>query len=161
MAYSGGETRAVNITAPAGCAWTTAANDSWLSVLTGNSGVGNGTATVRVDNNRTMATRNGTLTLAGRVLPVNQIGTEDFCVYDIAPKLLKNVTAAGGNGMFNVNSSCAWTAVSNDSWLTITSAASGNGRGQVTFTVSPNTNASRRGTITVAGQEFVVKQKPR
>ena len=49
---------------------------------------------------------------------------------DPSPDLSKaHRTAADG---------CAWTATSNDSWITVTSGASSNGNGTVTFDIEAN-----------------------
>jgi hypothetical protein len=48
--------------------------------------------------------------------------------------------------------------VSNAAWITITSGASGSGNGTVGYTVTADTGAPRVGTITVAGQTFMVTQ---
>jgi len=54
---------------------------------------------------------------------------------------------------------CGWTAVSQDSWITITSGSSGSANGTVTFSVAANTSAvSRAGTLTIAGKTFTVTQ---
>ena len=53
---------------------------------------------------------------------------------------------------------CNWTAVSNASWITITSPASGNGNGTVTYSVA-RTTTRRSGTMTIAGRTFTVTQK--
>ena len=53
---------------------------------------------------------------------------------------------------------CAWTAVSNDSWITITSGSSGTGNGTVQYSISGNTGATRSGTMTIAGMTFSVFQ---
>ena len=53
---------------------------------------------------------------------------------------------------------CAWTAASNDSWLTITSGASGNGNGSVAFSVAFNPFNVRSGSLTIARQTFSVQQ---
>jgi hypothetical protein len=55
--------------------------------------------------------------------------------------------------------SCAWTVVNNAaSWITLTSAASATGSGNVTFTVATNTGPARTGTLTIAGQTFTLSQ---
>src|SRR5262245_51627210 len=67
----------------------------------------------------------------------------------------------GGNGVVNVNATdgWAWTAAPKDSWITITSGATGSGDGAVRFAVAQNPNAgSRRGTLTVAGRKVTVVQ---
>jgi hypothetical protein len=54
---------------------------------------------------------------------------------------------------------CPWTAVSNNAgWLHVTAGASGTGNGTVSYTVDANAGAARYGTITVAGQTFIVTQ---
>jgi hypothetical protein len=50
--------------------------------------------------------------------------------------------------------------VSNDSWITVTSGASGTGNGTVTFSYTANTgNRDREGTLTVAGRNATVEQR--
>jgi hypothetical protein len=69
--------------------------------------------------------------------------------------------AEKGNVTVTIPSGCDWTAVSNDSWLTITSGNNENriGNGTVNYEVMPNANSdSRSGTLTIAGQTFTVKQ---
>jgi hypothetical protein len=69
--------------------------------------------------------------------------------------------AAGGSGSVSVTASngCAWTATSNDSFITITSGASGSGNGTVDYTVAANTSTNAlTGSMTIAGQTFTVMQ---
>jgi len=51
----------------------------------------------------------------------------------------------------------SWTATANASWLHVTSA-SGTGSTNVIFTFDANTNATRTGTLTVAGQTVTITQ---
>jgi YD repeat-containing protein len=54
---------------------------------------------------------------------------------------------------------CAWTAVSNAGWITVTSGASGTGNGTVGYSVAANGGSDQRqGTVTIAGQTFTVTQ---
>ncbi|MGA2434777.1 MAG: BACON domain-containing carbohydrate-binding protein, partial [Bryobacteraceae bacterium] len=71
-----------------------------------------------------------------------------------------SLTAVGGGGTIPVNAGAgvAWTASSNDSWITITSGASGTGSGSVSFSLDANGGAARTGTITIAGQTFTITQ---
>jgi len=68
--------------------------------------------------------------------------------------------STGGTGSIPVTAgaSCAWTAVSNATWITITSGASGNGSGTVVYSAAPDNGVQRSGTITIAGQTFTVAQ---
>jgi hypothetical protein len=57
-----------------------------------------------------------------------------------------------------VTEGCVWTALSNASW--IHAAASGNGNGEVAYSVDANPLALRaHGTITIAGRTFSVNQQ--
>ncbi len=71
-----------------------------------------------------------------------------------------NFSASGGTGSINLTypSGCSWTAISNDSWLAITSAASGTGDATIQYSVSSNFGAARTGTLTIAGLTFTVNQ---
>ncbi len=82
------------------------------------------------------------------------------CSYAIAPAT-RSFTSAGGNGSSSITTAtgCAWTATSNDNWLTINAgSSSGSGNGTVNFAVAANTGASRNGTLTIAGKTFTVTQ---
>src|SRR4030095_15826530 len=82
------------------------------------------------------------------------------CTYSISPTS-QSYAASGDRGSVHVTpkANCAWTAVSNVNWLTITSGASGSGNGTVGYSVAANTGGSQRmGTLTVAGQTFTVTQ---
>ncbi|HPD50181.1 MAG TPA: hypothetical protein P5187_10260 [Smithellaceae bacterium] len=70
--------------------------------------------------------------------------------YSAASGQTISVTAAAGT--------CAWTAVSNNPWITITGGASGTGNGTVTYSITANSGAERTGTITVGGQTFTIIQ---
>jgi hypothetical protein len=64
----------VATSASAGVAWTAVSNVSWLSIVTGTSGIGNGSVTFSVAANLTGAQRVGTLTIAGQTFTVTQLG---------------------------------------------------------------------------------------
>jgi hypothetical protein len=84
-----------------------------------------------------------------------------MCLYSISPAS-QSVGSSGVAGTVSVSSQsgCTWMAVSNVSWLVITSNSNGTGSGTVNYSVNANSSASsRQGTMTVAGQTFTVKQK--
>ena len=85
------------------------------------------------------------------------------CSYAIDPAS-KTFEYPGGTGTVAVSapSGCAWTAQSNNDWITITAGARGTGPGQVTYTVASHSSSSqRRGTLTIAGQTLTVLQAPK
>ncbi|MFL6274081.1 MAG: FG-GAP-like repeat-containing protein [Blastocatellia bacterium] len=64
----------VAVTAGVGCNWTATANDSWIHVTAGATGSGNGVVDYTVDAFQMVATRTGTLTIAGQTFTVRQSG---------------------------------------------------------------------------------------
>jgi len=81
------------------------------------------------------------------------------CTYSLSASS-QSFTSTAGTGSVNVitTSACAWTAVSNANFITITSGASGTGNGTVSYSVSANNGVARTGTLTVAGKTYTVNQ---
>ncbi|HTS18487.1 MAG TPA: hypothetical protein VMP11_13015 [Verrucomicrobiae bacterium] len=69
---------------------------------------------------------------------------------------------AGGSSNVAVTangSNCAWTAVSDSGFITVTSGNGGYGNGMLTYTVGYNSNTTARsGTLSIAGQTVTVTQ---
>jgi hypothetical protein len=88
---------------------------------------------------------------------INQ--TPQACKYAVKPVNI-SFPSAGGTGKLNVTaaSSCTWTAVSNEPWITFTGGATGAGNGAVNYTVAANTDVTREGAIAVAEQSVAVTQ---
>src|SRR6185295_14966818 len=58
-----------------------------------------------------------------------------------------------------IGGSCNWTAVSTNSWISISAGASGTGNGDVTYVLTGNPNPGTRiGILRIAGQDFPVTQ---
>lgn len=158
---TGGEA-ALQVSASGACPWTANSNAGWINITSAASGVGSGAVLYAVRGNLNGSARQGTLTIAGQTITVTQAGgLAGNCQYSIAP-LSQALAGAGGSGSVLVATAeqCAWQAIANVSWITITSAPNGIGNGSVTFSVAANPgSAARKGTITIAGQVFSVKQK--
>lgn len=83
------------------------------------------------------------------------------CTYSLS-RTSRTFHATGGTGKITVTSqsNCSWTAVSNVSWITVTSGSTGSGNGTVKYSVAANPNSTQRtGTLTIGGQTFTVKQR--
>lgn len=85
------------------------------------------------------------------------------CTYTVVPEV--GIGHGGAfSSSFNVTTQpgCAWVAISNDSWITVTSGASGIGSGTVNYSLipNPNRNEARWGQIKVENKIFNVKQEP-
>ncbi|HEX3249989.1 MAG TPA: M36 family metallopeptidase [Pyrinomonadaceae bacterium] len=74
-----GGTGSVTVTTAAGCNWTAASNNSFITVTSGASGSGNGTVSYSVAANTSSLSRNGSLTIAGLTHSVSQAGTGGGC----------------------------------------------------------------------------------
>ncbi len=150
-----GGMNSVSVTAGAGCMWTAVSNDAFITINSGASGSGNGSVGYTVAAN-TGPARMGTMTIAGITFNVTQ---NSGCTFMLAPTS-QNFVAAGGMNSVNVTSGtgCAWTAVSNDAFITVNSGTPGSGGGTVNYTVTANTGPARMGTMTIAGITFNVTQ---
>ena len=82
------------------------------------------------------------------------------CAYSISPASQSvGSSSVQGTESVTASSGCTWTAVSNASWITITSNSSVTGNGKVSYLVSANYGTtSRTGTMTIAGKKFTVTQ---
>ncbi|MEO7271556.1 MAG: BACON domain-containing carbohydrate-binding protein [Vicinamibacterales bacterium] len=150
-------TGGVTVTAPAGCGWTTTTSASWLTVTAGGSGTGPGTVAFSVAANTATAARTAAFTIGGQTLTVTQAGTPS-CTVTVSPGT-KSYNSKKGSGTVAVtnSTSCAWTAVSSASWLTVTSAQIA--QGSVAYSLIANgTGLVRTGTITIGTATFTVTQ---
>ena len=155
---AGGGTGSVSVTGGSGCSWSAASNDWWITIIGGGSGSGNGTVSYSVAAN-SGPDRSGTLIIAGQAFTISQA---NGCTYSISPTQ-QDFTYQYGEGTVAVTagSGCSWTATTQYSWIHITSGSSGTGNGTVSYYVSPNTGASRLGSISIAGRRFEVWQETR
>ena len=82
------------------------------------------------------------------------------CSYTVSPVTL-SFDAPGGSGSVTVTTgaTCAWTAVSDKGWMSITGGASVTGPGVVSVSLTSHTGVeARTGTLTIAGQSVGVTQ---
>jgi hypothetical protein len=137
-----GGTTSVAVSTTQACSWTAVSNAPWITVTSAASGTGSGTVGLTVAAN-TGGTRSGTVLIAGQTFTVNQ--SADACAFTVAP-LNQSLGETGGAAApisVTTASHCAWTAASNDAWLTIASGASGTGNGSVQVNVGANSGATR------------------
>jgi hypothetical protein len=133
------------------CSWSAQANQFWIHVTSGNSGTGSGTIGYTVD-------ANAGGERFGRIIVTHTAGTTDigFTQAGLTCTAALNPTtqAVGGSGgsfstALTTVSGCTWTAASDASWLTISSATSGTGNATISYTAAGNPGAARSGHITV------------
>ena len=150
--YSSASGQTINVSAASStCAWTAISNNSWITITNGASGTGNGSVTYSIAANNG-AQRTGTITIGRQSFTVTQ--APYVCAgYTLNPTSRSHPGSAASNQTISIiaaSSTCAWTAVSNDDWITITGGTSGTGNGTVTYSITANnTGAQRTGTITI------------
>lgn len=149
----------VRVTAPNGCNWTSISTRSWITIVSGQSGSGNGIVTIQVPANTFTLTRFATIVIAGQNFNVYQ-SAPGGCDYVIS-STSQSFAAAGGSGSVDVTSAtgCPWNPNTANDWITVNPGGNRTGNGSFTYTVSENlTGASRTGIITVGGRSHTVYQ---
>ena len=173
----GGQLR-VDVATHNACRWSASADAPWVTVAPP-SGSGNGVVQATVQPNPA-GIRSATLTVAGQSRPLTQSARSSppppvpapnppppgpappgpSCTFQLSPQQ-REFGANGGTGALDVSApnGCAWSAASSESWLSITSGASGTGNGRIRYLVAPNvTQNSREATINVNGAVHRVSQ---
>jgi hypothetical protein len=151
----------IGVSAPTGCAWTATTTADWITITNGTQGSGAGTVTLSVAAN-TGPDRSGTVTVAAQIFTVKQASgtsTPPPCAYDLTAAG-QSVATSGGEFTVGVTTTngCAWTAISQADWITVTSGASGSGSGTVGLSAAANPGPLRVGTVVIAGRTFTVTQ---
>ena len=147
------------IATDATCGWSVTGMQEWVTLQSPATGTGPATVRYTVLENGAEAAREVTLSVAGQAFRIRQEGRTP-CTFAIAPET-QSFNANGGSGEVAVSAgeTCAWTAAANDSWLKVSSGASGRGNGSVHYDVAANTaTTSRTGTLTIAGRTFTVTE---
>jgi|GEM_PF-3551880 len=159
---SAAHTGSFSVTSASGCAWTASSNAGWITVTSGSPGSGAGTVNYSLASNTSSSQRTGTITAAGMTFTVRQAApVTASCTYTIGDtsELYNSDAHTGTVTVSTSTSSCAWTAVSNVDWITITAGSSGTGSGTVYYSVEKNSRFFQRiGTVTIAGKTFTIRQ---
>jgi len=156
MMDAGGGSGTLSITTQPECAWDVSTSVSWISALAPSSGQGAADVSFRVAPNEGSSVRDGMIVVNGEQARVSQRAP---CRYEIGPAS-QSIGASGGAGNLTITTAneCAWTAVVEVGWISLSSSATGAGPGRVTFTVAPNQGEARSGSIAIANQRPTVTQ---
>ena len=150
--------RTVTIISGTQCSWGAVSTASWITVATGASGVGIGSAMFVIEANASGAVRTGTVTVAGQTISITQEAAS--CTYSITPTSFSiGATSTIRTLSIVAGTQCSWTATSPVPWITITDGGSGSGIGSVSFSIEANPGAGTRTTaLAVAGQSVSIVQ---
>ena len=156
-------TGGINYTYPAASQGSAVVNFGTAVTLTAQAASGSSSAWSGACDSTGGTTTNATCAIASMNMAktVTATFTASTCSFGISPTSA-TFNRGGNKGSVSItasSSSCAWTAQSNASWITITSGASGTGKGTVKYSVSKNsTGKNRSGTMTIAGHTLTVVQ---
>ncbi len=147
----------INLSAPAGCNWSAVPADGWVQVQTA-SGSGSASIAYTYDANPSTTSRSTSITVGGSTYTVNQNAACSFTANPTSQSI--NVTTTTGTIAITASvSSCTRSAVSDASWLTISSGSSGTGAGSVAWTAATNNTPSERiAHITIGDAVFTLVQ---
>ncbi len=86
--------------------------------------------------------------------------TVPSCTYILSPSSASFSTSGGsGSVLVTTQAGCNWGTSAAASWVTINSG-SGTGNGTMSYTVSPNTGATRVASLTIAGHQHASHRLP-
>ena len=148
--------------------WTATPSASWIKLVSGSSGSGDGTVAYTLTEN-TGAKRSGKITVtSGGKTCVCSISQDKQLLIGGKTSLSRTYENAAQSGCyFGVTcSQSPWTAVSSASWITLQSgSSSGTGSGKVCYNIAANTGSSKRtATIKVTSRGLTrtctITQKP-
>src|SRR5215210_1138467 len=148
----------LGVTVSSLCSWQTGLIPWWITLKQSVPGE-EGYVLLDVAANTAGTPRSGSFLVAGQSVRIDQ---EACTSTNSLLPTSASVGPAGATGLttkLTVPGGCAWTAGSNASWLTRTSAASGAGSATVTYNVAAlGSNPARTGTLSIGGVTFTVTQ---
>lgn len=129
----------------------------WITLLSGQTGTGDGSIQFTVAPNPSASPRNGAIQIGSQSVAIGQFGSA--CQYTLTPPQI-TVPVSGAAGSFAVATSCEWTPISNSAWLVITSGRTATtGAGTVSYAATANPEPHpRSGAIQIGNVLFIISQ---
>ena len=148
----------IAVTAANKMVWQARPNVDWLSV-TPTSGAGAGSVTYQVAPYNEVATRQGTLTVAGNTFTVFQYGRRmKLDSYSVTKDYETHVIPVTVNALAITQ----WSVTPKNSWISVVDAGNGHGGDLVTIAIAENPSyKARTGTVTIGTETFTVTQQGR
>lgn len=147
----------LTVTTQSGCTSAAASQADWISIVNA-AGTGSRSISFSVTGNPGVVPRTGQWTVGDKTIAVTQAAD---CSYTLTPST-SSIPAARTPGSFMINASanrCAWTAVPQDGWLTVSLGGAGTGDGTSGYTAEQNlTPVPRAAAILVVNKSHTVNQ---
>lgn len=132
------------------CRWTATSSAAWLRI-TQSATSGSANVDYVYDENPSTDARTATITIGARQFTLTQAGAP--CAFRLSPAAI-DVPPGGGSGSIAVSATCAWTAASSQTWITVTAS-----RDAIAYQVAANPVPQPRvGAITAGGETVVIRQ---
>ncbi|MCC6590126.1 MAG: choice-of-anchor D domain-containing protein [Bryobacterales bacterium] len=144
----------LTVIAPTACPWTPSVDTSWVAISPSTAQNGTKPISYSLAANGGGSARYGSITVTPQsgspmIMQLTQLPAASACTYTLG-SYLGYFASSNGAGLFTIQTQagCPWSLVSDPSWISITSAASGVGSASVTYSL-PASTATRSGNITV------------
>ena len=155
----------VQLTTLEGCSWTTQTPQPWTRIVSGSGGDTSRMVELTIDSNPGDE-RSGEVRIANVPIAISQDAlseSERGCPYSMGAGSA-NFPSEGGTGTVRLHTrpTCAWGAVSSQSWLVIVSTTNAIGTDDIRYRLDPNPSSrSRTATITAGRRQHLVRQAGR
>ena len=153
-----GGRRSITVRPERSVSWTAVSDVPWITIMSGDSGTGNGNVSFYVDSYSANFTRTGTLTIAGQSVTILQRGFSDL---SLMPSSIE-VDGGATNVTIQVSktSGASIAAVSYAPWISIGTVSAGYNICTVNCRIAKNSKkAARVGYINISGTLFAISQR--
>ncbi|HSC79786.1 MAG TPA: kelch repeat-containing protein [Chitinolyticbacter sp.] len=160
---SGGGNASTTLTIGANCSWTVADMPGWVTISSGNTGLGGGQLRFNVATNPGVA-RNAVLKIAGRSFAISQYANQAALCANTT--FAPNEQTVGANAVtspfsFTVNttSGCQWAINGKPYWLRWDSSSSSSASAAVRYTPAVNYGAARSSILSFGSAKITINQQ--
>ena len=153
-----GASGTITVSAANNIVWQARPNVDWINV-TPTSGSGTGSVSYNVAAYNEVATRQGTMTVAGNTFTVFQYGRRmKLSTYNETRNYETHVIPITVNALAITQ----WSVTPNNSWISVVDAGNGQGGDLVSIAIAENPSyKARPGTVTIGTETFTVTQQGR
>jgi hypothetical protein len=151
-AAQGGDETSIAVTA--NVAWTVSSDAGWLTFVPG-AGTNNGSIILIAAANNTTTQRVGTITVTDGTIEATVVVTQPGTARNLVVNALTASVGAAANSdtTVGVTSNIAWTATTNQAWLSVTPSGTGDGTLTITATAANPNTTTRTATVTVTSND--------
>ncbi|WP_148717100.1 kelch repeat-containing protein [Chitinolyticbacter meiyuanensis] len=160
---SGGGSATTTLTTGANCSWVVADLPSWVTITSGNTGLGGSQLRFGIAANPGVA-RSAVLNIAGRSFVISQYANQAaLCANTtFAPNeqtVGANATSSPFSFTVNTTSGCQWSITGKPYWLRWDSSSTGSASATVRYTPAVNYGAARSSILSFGSTKITINQQ--